>query len=57
MRSRCRKRIPGNDPPRHPRCESRDRAGADAGRADEVALRAGHYLDAFDYQPFRRQLG
>ena len=24
---------------------------------DEVALRAGHYLDAFDYQPFRRQLG
>jgi len=24
---------------------------------DEVALRAAHYLDAFDYQQFRRQLG
>jgi hypothetical protein len=24
---------------------------------DEVALRAAPYLDAFDYQPFRRQLG
>jgi hypothetical protein len=24
---------------------------------DDVALRAAHYLDAFDYQQFRRQLG
>jgi len=28
-----------------------------AAEHDEVALRASHYLDAFDYQSFRRQLG
>ena len=28
-----------------------------AAERDEVALRASHYLDAFDYQSLRRQLG